>query len=246
MSSDDSLIFQKKDDLEVTLRMQNASELSKFLDQPAIYIAETVTGALAEGMKGVALSAGRLVQGALKVHLLTQVAREIRYFQQKGRIKEDYVEDKYGFQTWVELLQIIDSETPDEDKLRALKAMFLAVNRINTNDGDKIVNYQLFQLAKKLTSGQLLILKAAYELHLQGRFNPGFINVLEWFQRIALKLGHSIPSLIEHDDKTLVEFRLLNRVAGDSTEGMNARLTDLGMRLCTNIANYQLEIKDLS
>jgi hypothetical protein len=100
MNKGDSFILQRREDLELTLRTQNADALSKFFDQPATYIAETVTGALAEGMKGVAASAGRLVQAALKVQLLTQVAREIRYFQEKGKIKEDYAKDKYGFQTW--------------------------------------------------------------------------------------------------------------------------------------------------
>jgi hypothetical protein len=243
MSTDESFILPKKEDLELTLRSKNANELTKFLDQPALYIAETVTGALAEGMNGVALSAGRLVQGALKVQLLTQVAREIKYFQEKGKIKEDYAEDKYGFQTWVELLEIVDAEAPDEDKLKALKAMFLAVNRINTTDGDKIANYQLFQLAKKLSSGQLLILRAAYRQHLEARFNPGLIAREEWCRRIALQLGHSIISLIAHDENILVEYRLINPPQGDVTEGMNARLTDLAMRLCQNIATYERDTK---
>src|SRR5450432_574 len=86
MTSDDSFIVSKKDDLDLTLRSQNAHALSEFLDQPAVTIAETITGALAEGNKGVIASAGRLVQGALKCQLLTQFAREIKYFQEKGRI----------------------------------------------------------------------------------------------------------------------------------------------------------------
>jgi hypothetical protein len=246
MSSDESFIVKKTDDLETILRQQNIDAISEFLDQPAVYIAETVTGALAEGMKGVGLSAGRLVQGALKLQLLKQFAREIKYLREKGRIKEDYAKEKYGFQTWAELLEIIDSESPDEDKLKALKAMFLAVNRINATDGDKIADYQLFQITKKLTSGQLLILKAAHQLFLSGRFNPGIINLKEWFQRIAQKLGYPIVALIEYDDKALTDYRLINPVVGDGTEAMNARLTDLGLRLCQNIATYEVEVKPLS
>ncbi len=245
MSDKDSWIVKKTDDLEIILRQQNVDAISEFLDQPAIYIAETITGALAEGMRGVGLSAGRLVQGALKLQLMKQFAREINYLREKGRIKEDYAKEKYGFQTWVELLEVIDSEGPDEDRLKALKAMFLAVNQINATDGEKIADYQLLQIAKKLTSGQLLILKAAYQLHLQGRFNPGIINLGEWFQKIAQKLGYPISSLIQYDDKALVDHSLINPKVGDGTEAMNARLTDLGLRLCRNIENYEREINGM-
>jgi hypothetical protein len=70
MSQDDTFII-KEEDLEITLRTQNAHALSEFFDQPAVAIAETITGALAEGKNGVVASAGRLVQGALKYQLLT-------------------------------------------------------------------------------------------------------------------------------------------------------------------------------
>ena len=42
--------------------------------------------------------------------------------------------------------------------------MFYAVNKITATDGEKIAAYQLFQIAKKLTSGQLLYLKASHDI----------------------------------------------------------------------------------
>jgi hypothetical protein len=249
VSVDDSFII-KKEDLEITLRTQNAHALSEFFDQPAITIAETVTGALAEGKKGVVASAGRLVQGALKCQLLTQFGREIKYFQEKGRIKEDYAKDKYGFQTWVELISAIDSDLPDEERLKAMKALFFAANAINVTDGEKIGRYQLFCLAKKLTSGQLLILKAAHQLSNQGAFHRGSINTDQWMVQISRHLGHGLVALIDSDDQTLVDFRLLNRRSSDgpgsATDGTNARLTDLGLRFCEMIASYEDAVKDMS
>jgi hypothetical protein len=230
--------------------MQNAHALSEFFDQPAVSIAETVTGALAEGMKGVTASAGRLVQGALKYQLLTQFAREIKYFQEKGRIKEDYAKDKYGFQTWVELLSNIDSDSPDEERLKAMKAMFFSANAINATDGDKVGRYQLFRLAKRLTSGQLLILRAAYELNKQQAFPRGSMNVDQWLHRVASYLGHGLISLIDYDDQALVDYRLLNLRSnagpGSGTDGTNARLTDLGLRLCEIIESYEDTVKDMT
>jgi hypothetical protein len=48
--------------------------------------------------------------------------------------------------------------------------MFYGVNKVNAGDGERIAAYQLFQIAKKLTSGQLLYLKASYGLYKTGDF----------------------------------------------------------------------------
>src|SRR6266849_6749017 len=40
-----------------------------------------------------------------------------------------------------------------------MKAMFLAANRIAATDGDSLLAYQLFQIAKRLKSGQLMLRK---------------------------------------------------------------------------------------
>ena len=42
-----------------------------------------------------------------------------------------------AFNSWVELFTVIDNETPDEDRLEALKAMFYSVNKINATEGRK-------------------------------------------------------------------------------------------------------------
>lgn len=221
--ADDTFILQKKEDLELTLRTQNADALSEFLDKPAVHIAETITGALAEGMKGVAASAGRLVQGALKLQLLTQFGREINYFRERGKIRNDFAKDKYGFQSWVELIAVIDSEAPDEDRLKAMKATFFAINQINQSDGEKIATYQLFRIAKRLTSGQILILKAAYELSEGNIFPRGSMHTADWLRHIAEHLGHGIVSLIDHEDKALTDLHLLNRRSTDGPRKRNRR-----------------------
>jgi hypothetical protein len=42
---------------------------------------------------------------------------------------------------------VIDNETPDEDRLEALKAMFYSVNKINATEGERVAKAQLFQIA---------------------------------------------------------------------------------------------------
>ena len=42
--------------------------------------------------------------------------------------------------------------------------MFLAANKVNASDAEKILGYQLFQIARRLTSNELLVLKATFQL----------------------------------------------------------------------------------
>ena len=64
-----------------------------------------------------------------------QVQREFRQLREKGRIPDDFAAKKYGFGSWGELLITIDDNTPDEDRLEALKAMFYSINKISATDG---------------------------------------------------------------------------------------------------------------
>ena len=210
MTDGESYIVKRRDhpDLDQIILAENKDALAQFLDEPATAIAEAITGALAAGPKAWSASAGRLVQGALKAKLFEQFSRELKDFRDNGKIPTDFAEKKNGFQSWVELMTVIDEESPDPERLDAIKAMFYAVNKVNATDGEKILAYQLFQIAKKLTSGQLLYLKACFELY---EHHPrDSTSQAEWFARIGAILGHQVSALLNLDDLALVEYGLLS------------------------------------
>jgi hypothetical protein len=110
-------------------------------------------GALEAGPKAWMLITGRVVQGALSGQLFQQVNREIKELRDKGRIPDDFADEKkykYGFRSRAELMKIIDQDPPDADRLEALKAMFYGVNKINATDAERMLSYRLFQIAKGL------------------------------------------------------------------------------------------------
>ncbi|MFZ0911664.1 MAG: hypothetical protein WBQ76_02420 [Candidatus Korobacteraceae bacterium] len=227
--------------------------IADFLEQPLGFIAELVTGMLAEGPKQLAVFGGKIAQAALKGHLFEEFAREVQDFRKKGKIDENFGDTKYGYQSWVELLTIIDNECPDPDRLEALKAMFFSVNSVKSTDAQKILAYQLFQIAKELTSSQLLLMKACYELGKSGelanvdnidRAHTGVGATREqWIQLVIKWLGHDVRALISRDDEILVRLRLLGEDSGFSvSSAKHGRLTDLGLRFCKNIENYVIEI----
>jgi len=223
---------------------RSSKALADFLNQPKIKIAEAITGALSVGRQEAIQIGARLVQGALKGHFMTQLGREIRSLIEKGEIREDYAETKFGFQSLAELLDFIDRETIDEDRFTAIKAMFFALNSIGATEGEQIVNYQLFRLSKQLSSSQLLMLKISYDLHKERAFPDPNANFggEQWINVIAKRIGHEVITLLKQDESVLMEHGLLSqRVYGDKSgvQVVNARLTDLGLKFCEHIEKYQ-------
>ena len=234
-----SIQVLKKGDPQL-IPFRDSESLAKFMDQPLITIAEAVTGALSLGYSDAILVSGRLVQATLKGKLLKQVATEIKELIEKGKIKEDYANSKYGFKSLVELLEFIDSEVPDEDRLQAVKAMFVAVNAVEAKQGEELVNYQLLQISKRLSGGQLLVLKTTYDWYKKGGFHSTNSS-RAWLESIATRIGHNITTLIQQDELVLVSNGLISdRISPDRSQVniTNARLTDLGIRFCEVLVRY--------
>ena len=69
-------------------------ELAKFMDQPLTAIVETITGALAAGPQAWMVMTGRIVQGILEAKLFQQLSLEIKELRAKGKIPDDFADEK--------------------------------------------------------------------------------------------------------------------------------------------------------
>jgi hypothetical protein len=142
---------------------------------------------------------------------------------------------------------LLDEETPDEDRAEALKAMFFAVNKVNSTDAERILNYQLFQISKELTSGELLLLKAIAEFNTKwsgsGPANSNFVT------EISKLLGHNVTALIRKDIRKLLTTSLvIGPNLGEAhvpIDPTTAIVTDLGHRFISNLQSYSAAIKPL-
>jgi hypothetical protein len=239
MKQDETHIVKVRDFAEI-IKAPNNELIADFLEQPFSVITETLTGFLASGPKEWTLSVGRIVQAPFKAKLHEQVAKEIAEFRNKGKINDDFANRMDGAKTWVDLFTIIDEESPDEEKLDALKAMFFSVNKINIDDAERIKQYQIFQLAKKLSSNDLIVLKAAFEQETPTN-PPSNHNFDQWASRLAQSIGHSITALIDIADRNLEEHGFFKRLNRDSNAVIVPRLTDLGYQLCHDIKWYHIE-----
>ncbi len=231
------------------MKLQDPTVIAQILDDPLPVLAEVVTGYVMTG-NGFWTGFGcRLAQAAFKGRLFQQFGREFKQLREKGAIPENFAEKKYGFKSWVELLTILDEETPDEDRLEALKAMFYAVNKTNTTHGERILNYQLFQISKELTSGELLLLNAISQLNRQ--FPAGIPMNTRFASEVSKILGHDVTAVVRKDIRKLVSTNLIyaGSTTGDPyspTDPTSGVVTDLGRRFIDNLYTYSVAIKESS
>jgi hypothetical protein len=255
MTDDESIVIKPREFSDDLLLPESTDELAKFMDQPLPAIAEMITGAMSAGPKAWMVMGGRIVQSIFKAKLYQQVSREIKDLRDKGKIPEDFANEekyRYGAKSWMELFAAIDEDVPDADRLDALKAMFYEVNKITATDSERIINYQMFQIAKRLTSGELLTLKATYESVQQGEFsrNPGMGNIsaATGADIIARHMGHQLVDMVLRDQRRLTDEGLLASSLSSITtapvdtqySSQNGRITRLGIRFCEAIRNYQI------
>lgn len=210
--------------------------LEEFLENPLSTIAVLITGAYALGKKGAVLSGLRIFQGALKGKIYKQFSLELNSLIEKGQIPKDYAEKKFGFKSLIELLEFIDSEIPDDDRIKAIKDLFYSINLNSISEGDRLARYQLFQIVKKLNSSQLLLLKTSYKLYLSNELKEKNEHGHDqWLKKVADIIGHNITALIEQDENILMESNLLTKRIYSDKSGINTdngRLTDMGIQLC--------------
>jgi len=128
-----------------------------------------------------------------------------------------------------------------------MKAMFLAANDINSTDAESILAHQLFQIAKHLNSGELLLLRAIHRSYESGGWKRDYQsgNASYWRAMIAKKVGLGLSALMERDERALVDQGLITPIVMSGNLAQiredSARLSDLGIRFCENMKNYRHE-----
>lgn len=243
LPTEQSYVLAARDYADIA-HLENPSVIERILSGTRAEGLAYVGALLQSGVSRYVLAGPKVAVTAMAIEALTDLSREILVWRKAGKVPEDFSGRPSGYQTWVELLREIESNPVDADRLKAMKAMFLAANRINTKDAESILAYQLFQIAKKLSSGELLVLKASRQIY----GVPGVLSgAQDWLVKIADALGHRVSALVAQQERGLVDNGLISpridqnlRVALDPENG---RLTDLGLAFCKNIDDYEGKIE---
>lgn len=230
----------------VPIAPEKLKELQVFLKSPTtIGFLEFVTGAAAIGVENPAnliRSGGRLLQALASGTFKKQLFDEVQEARKSGKIADENLDSPYGRSVFVELLRAIDEENLDRIKFEALKSIFFKTILRGTDEYKQMLAYQYFQVCKKLTSLDVLVLKTAFEIYGESDSNQRIPGIQEWEVQIAQKIG--IPRDL------VTQSRLKNSGAGQNYEtlifegdmGPNRHgLTELGIALGEYIKEAEIK-----
>ena len=78
---------------------------------------ELMTGMVVSGKDDFKLSTGHVLQGALKHQFLRTLLDEIESHREKGHIKDEDFQTKQGQVCFMEMLNFLDEDNPDDIRL---------------------------------------------------------------------------------------------------------------------------------
>lgn len=215
-------------------------------------LAEFITGIATSEHKDWALSIGYLLQRVRGRDFLRQLSKEVKAYRAKGKIKPDYMNTEQSVACLQELLDFVDKDMPDQARFAAMKALFLTISTEALSNRDDVVPQQLMRICRSLSSSELIILLATYEVSLKDEWkaerdrrkvhtNTG--STQEWEQMILPVTGLQFVEIIRINDETLIQKRLLSQHDYPDGSGFryteHYRLTPLGYSLCKFIKDYQ-------
>jgi hypothetical protein len=149
----------------------------------------------------------------------------------KGRIPDDYAEREYGAESLAELMDFIESGNPDPERLKAVKAMFFALNDSkNVLPNSKMIAFHFMRITREMTATQIVLLARIREAIRQ---NPDNINSSpEYLAHHSMK--PYIETLAKLDLRALEAKHLLKLDVPKNKDLM----TDLGEAYCNWLEEY--------
>lgn len=156
---------------------------------------------------------------------------------------------------FTELLKIIDEGKIDAERFRAMKSVFFSCVEKQVGKEQEEVAYLLFQTAKQLSSAEILILSANYQIvkntgrQLVKGVEWGSNRIVNyWAQSISEKIGHNLPELVLQHENNLMNLKLITdrkymrnntEISKDFHSSPYFRLTSFGYKLCELLTKYE-------
>lgn len=213
-------------------------------------VLEATFSDLVRGMGGVAISEkkdflvsiSRILQRTRSIGFLGALQNEWIEYIKKGIIADDYSGSDQHLTCLHELLEAIDEKVVDERRFSFFKKIFIVGAAEILSSHDDVLPHQFIRLARKINSGEVLLLETVFRLYKSQNYDREKSASL-WLQRMADETGLKHKSLVEMNEDILIELHILSpRIHGDRS-GVNVgdtnRLTSLGVGFCEFIAKYE-------
>ena len=231
----------KKDSSETPQELgETLNSVPGFVERRVIPIIQGISGLTQSDRKQLVGVAGRLLQAAI-LGKFEEFSIEWNDLKSAGRIKEEFVTRPKSQAALLELLQFIDQSPPEQDLFDAIKSIFFRGIAPDSTDIDSLRSYEFLQVARKLNSGDILVLKACLNLREKGSVAPGNSSH-RWVDAIAKETN--LPTgVVEIHEQNLNRSRLIgDRIYPDKSGMMNSEtygLTQFGLEFGSFVTAYQ-------
>jgi len=217
-------------------------QTSDVLRQTLTNLAEGITGVLSSPKQDLALSIGHIFQRLRGGQFLSTFLKEWNEYRAKGRIKEDYQFSEQHKACLQEMLDFLDKDIPDETRFKFMKQIFLVSATETISDRHSHLPLQFTTIARTLTSGEVLVLNATYEIAKDKAPWGKDRSANLWLQKIADRSGLKFRELVAIHEEELTKKNLMwQRQHADKSGviiGPHNRLTELGFELCRFVEKY--------
>jgi hypothetical protein len=218
-------------------------EIGDVISDVLTNLAEGLTGIAASDRKQWALSLGCVMQRTRGGQFLNTLWREWSHYREAGKIKDEYQFSEQAQACLQEMLDFLDNDSPDEIRFTVMKKVFLVAATEKVSKRDSVLPQQYMRICRGLSSGEILVLSAAFEISKTAKPNQGTSPFREWLQNVAAQSGLKHPSLVEiHEEELLRKHLLVGHNVHDHNMvwfGDHYRLTEFGYELCKFINAYE-------
>jgi len=218
----------------------NPKNVSDLLARTVDGVVEGFIGIASTDRKELILSVGHVLQRMRGGRFLRAFKEEWDKYKEKGRISDEFEQSEDNLDCLQELLDFIDRDVPDSRRFEAMKNLYLNIAVHSASDMPGVNLQQLMRVCRSLSSGELVVLLAAYKLGSQKTKAEWGSQVASSWLRIVADESGLHAGLVELNEGELIKKGLLfRRTHGDGsgvTLGQHFRVTDLGVVLCEWIA----------
>ena len=222
-------------------------------------VLEKTLTALTEGLAGIfgiasserkqwLLSLGHILQCFRGRKFLDGFIQEWKYYRDKGRIADDYLDTEQHRECMQDLLDYLDQDGTDQKRFSILKNIVLSAATEERSTRESVLPQQFMKIVRGLTSGEAIVLFSAYSIAKRGEpidSKSGIGKAHHWLCKVAQESGLKYAELVESHEKGLIDKKLLKeRALGNVYEvqlGSSFRLTSLGYELCDFVKDMEVE-----
>jgi len=229
---------------KVIKRKDSNLATSTLLNSTFNQIIDAFTGIATSEKKQYYFSASKLLKGLLLGQFIKEFQHEWDKYIKKGQINSDYQYTDQHYDRLGELLDYLDSNIPNKEVFNILKKIFFKAASESHSKEDDILPLQFLKVVKSLSSSEILLLFTTYRIANEGSWrDQKRWQTLQWLDKLAKESGLKYRSLVELNERNLIERKLLTIRLHSDGSGVQIephfRLTEFGWHLCSYVEDYK-------